>query len=91
MEEFQPYFYLSHKDIHDPKPGKMVGVLLLLSAVFLVFFKITGATFSWTVILMIFAIGFSSLYLGKIVHHHQNKDDHRKDVEETEEDRKFAY
>jgi len=90
MEEFQPYFYLSHKDIHNPKPGKMVGVLLILSSIFLIVFKITGASFSWTAIALILAIGFSSLFLGKIVHH-QNKDDHRKDIEETENDRKFAY
>lgn len=91
MEEFQPYFYLSHKDLHNPKPGKMVGVLLILSAILLVFFKATGAKFSWTIIVLILAIGFTSLYLGKIVHHQQHRGKMNESNEETEQDRHFAY
>ena len=91
-EEFQSYFYLSHRDLHSPKPGKIVGYLLIVAGIILMVMKLLGLDISWSVIFLVIAIGASSVYIGKVAHHVQkdSKPD-PEDFEETEEDQKFAY
>ncbi|MEK6968144.1 MAG: hypothetical protein AABX51_05940 [Nanoarchaeota archaeon] len=74
-EEFQPYFYLSHKDLNSPQPGKVIGFLLLFVFFILLLLKLLGRwALSWPALLTILVFAIISLYIGKIIHHEKNSD-----------------
>ncbi len=68
-EEFQPYFYLSHKDIKTPQPGKIIGFLLLFVFLILLFCKLVFRwPLSWQGLLLILGFAVISIFLGKVIH-----------------------
>lgn len=96
MEEWQPYFYLDHRDLHHGQPGKVIGLLIIFTGlIFLILqlFNINLASISLT--LLYIGFGVICLFLGKIIHHEKQQEkimqkSEGPEIKKEEDSAKFA-
>jgi len=75
MEEWQPYFYLDHRDLHPSNPGKAIGLIILLfSLVLLVLWFLNIRIVSLYLIPIYFLFGLVCLFLGRIIHYERQEE-----------------
>jgi|SRR3989338_1909492 len=73
-EEFQPYFYLSHKDTTVAKPGKIIGLFLIVVFFVLLLLKLIGRLqISWAALGLIFLFAIFSVFIGGLIKKDKNK------------------
>jgi len=71
-KEFNPYFYVSKKDVQKPQAGKLVGLIIVVTGILLLLLRMIGVIATDYILILIYlGFGLVSLFLGKIIHHDQ--------------------
>lgn len=92
MKEWQPYFYLNHRDFHPNNPGKAIGLIILIfSMVLLVLWFLGIHVVELYLIPLYIVFGLICLFIGRIVHYERQEDlkppeePHKGEIEEYDD------